>query len=352
MPKKITPNISQKFAKANQLRVEDLNDRIAFLEAQLAGGKQSIQKIPLGKIKINPNQPRKSFYIVERKVDTLRKDGQKTPIILTEPPNANHYQIFDGECRYRAAIKLEWDTIDAIVIPHDEDTYDIDVLVSAIYDDGLNSLDLSEAIVKEVQKKLPAKDSIEIATKLNSTLVRLRRNGEQKKIKGIEKRDFEEQQEILQELNLQPEELVIFSTILYFRLNLFSVSNHKFPFLKLAPEIKQAIRDRGLGESQARALDSIKTTNKNLDISAKIAEELRRNIIARCLVNHLDLAETKKEIKNATAPYLKESKPNSGKVFKKIVSQIEAFQIDELNEVDRSALVEVLKETIKGMTSS
>jgi len=343
VPQKINPNISNKFAKAGELRVANLNKRIATLESQLAQGSQGIQQISLSKIKVNPNQPRKSFHVVDRKAETLKKDGQKTPIILTEPPNSDYYQIFDGECRFRAALKLEWESIDAIIIPHDEDTYDLDVLVAAIYDDGLNSLDLSEAIVKEINKKLPDHSEIEIVNALNSSLIRLRRNGEKEKIKGLEDRDFEEQQEVLQQLELKPEELIIFSTILYFRLNLLSVSAHKFPFLRLAPEIKQAIRDRGLSDSQAKAIDSIRVNNRKLEIEEKTATKLRKQVIEKTLKNNLGLAETKKLVNQSIAPYLKETKRNSEKVFKKIVSQVEGFPVEELSEEHRSALLEILK---------
>ena len=351
MPKRVTPKILDKFAQASNLRGNELSDRIAELERRLADS-EAVQEMPLERIKPNPNQPRSSFYVVQQKMESLKQYGQKTPIILTQPPNCDYYQIWDGECRYRSAIKLKWPTIKAIVVPHNEKTYELDVLVSAVHDDGLNSFDLARNLVKVIQYQLSNSDSRQIYNKLNSALVRLKRNGRQEDLKGLEKRSFESREEILQSLELSSEELVIFQTILNFRQNLGSFCNNKFPLLFLYPEIETAIKEQGLGDVHAIAINSIKPENKKITITEEEAKNLRRSIIENCLSYNLNCSETKKQVREAIAPYLNKTETLSNKIFKRSIAKVQAIETKGLEQEQKQLLIKALKEKIDEIESS
>ncbi len=145
-----------------QDKLEAANQRIAELEASV--GEQVAQEIPLDMIEPNPNQPRKSFYVVQRMKTLLAGQGQKQPIILVKIPEQDKYTIFDGECRYRGANLLEWDTIKAVFVPYDPETFQEDVLISALNRSSINALDEAEAIVRRIQTELDLSET-EIADK-------------------------------------------------------------------------------------------------------------------------------------------------------------------------------------------
>ena len=353
--KKSTLNLSNKFAKSKELRqgqVESLQERITVLEAQLEQNGQ-IQEVPLDRIRVNPNQPRTSFYVVQQMAETLKRDGQKQPIILTQPPGEDSALLFDGECRVRAARSLNWKTLKALFIPYNQETFDNDVLIASIFNESLNSLDLATSIAKYCQKKLPNLTEVEIATKLNTALVRLRRQKKQETIKQLDKFDLEKQQVVLNSLELGSEELAIFSAILYFKRNLFLISNHKFPFLKLSLDLKTAIRERGLGDSQALAINAVKSSNKKLKIEEVRAGEIRRELIDKVCEYTLNVAETKKEIAKALAPYLNKSEEQEGEQeFQKTLARLNSIKTDNLNSERRSALISALKEKIQELTEN
>lgn len=346
MAKRIAPKISDKFANIGNLRNSDLSDRITELEKKLADS-EAVRDILLSQIKPNLNQPRSSFYVVGQKIESLRRDGQKTPIVLTKPPGCEHYQIWDGECRFRASLELGWQTIKAIVIPHNEETYEIDVLISAVQDDGLNAFDLARNLAKVIQHELPELETRGIYTKLNSALTRVIRKGRQEDLKGLEKRSFEERQEILQSLELSPEELIIAETILNFRQNLTTFCKNKFPLLFLNPEVIEAIKERGLGNSQAMAIDSIKPENKRINITETEARTLRLEMIENCLLYNLSRSEIKKQVSSAIAPYLKEKKTRSNLILKRSLANIEAIEFKGLEQEQKQLLIDALKQKLE-----
>ena len=155
-----------------QNKLEAANQRIAELEALIE--EQEVHKIPLNMIEPNPHQPRQSFYDVEQMKNLLQLQGQKEPITLVKIPVKDKYIIFDGERRYRAHHLLKWNTIDAVFIPYNPQTFQEDVLIAALNKSSINALDEAEAIVKRIQQEIDLNEK-EIADKLLSFISYTRR---------------------------------------------------------------------------------------------------------------------------------------------------------------------------------
>ncbi len=106
---------------------------------------KQIQDIELAKIKANPNQPRREFSdaSIRELASTLDKDGLLQPIVVRE--KGDGYEIIAGERRYRAAQRLDWETIPAIVNNMSDDQAASLALIENLQRENLNPIDEAEA---------------------------------------------------------------------------------------------------------------------------------------------------------------------------------------------------------------
>ncbi|MBN7276097.1 nucleoid occlusion protein [Lactobacillus acetotolerans] len=106
---------------------------------------KQIQDIELAKIKANPNQPRREFSdaSIRELASTLDKDGLLQPIVVREKDDG--YEIIAGERRYRAAQRLDWETIPAIVNNMNDDQAASLALIENLQRENLNPIDEAEA---------------------------------------------------------------------------------------------------------------------------------------------------------------------------------------------------------------
>jgi ParB family chromosome partitioning protein len=77
----------------------------------------TLQRIPLGQIRANPFQPRQEFR-PEQLADleaSLKINGLLQPITVRPAPNGSGYELIAGERRYRAATRLGWTDIPALI---------------------------------------------------------------------------------------------------------------------------------------------------------------------------------------------------------------------------------------------
>lgn len=82
----------------------------------------SLRTLKLSDIRPNPYQPRKEFR-PEDLADlesSLRTNGLLQPITVRPAPNGNGYELIAGERRYRAATRIGWTEIPALVRPVDD----------------------------------------------------------------------------------------------------------------------------------------------------------------------------------------------------------------------------------------
>ena len=79
----------------------------------------ALQSLPISTIRPNPFQPRREFR-AEDLADleaSLRSSGLLQPVTVRPAPNGNGYELIAGERRLRAATRLGWTEIAAVVRP-------------------------------------------------------------------------------------------------------------------------------------------------------------------------------------------------------------------------------------------
>lgn len=81
----------------------------------------ALQQLPIAQIRPNPFQPRKEFEAGELAdlESSLRSNGLLQPVTVRPAPNGDGYELIAGERRLRAATRLGWTEIAAIVRPTD-----------------------------------------------------------------------------------------------------------------------------------------------------------------------------------------------------------------------------------------
>ncbi len=87
-------------------------------------GDSTLRMLPLSDIRANPFQPRQEFR-AEELADlqaSLKVNGLLQPITVRPAPNGNGYELIAGERRFRAASKLGWKDIPALIKPVDDKT--------------------------------------------------------------------------------------------------------------------------------------------------------------------------------------------------------------------------------------
>ena len=341
-------NLEESFGSALQAReIPLLQQEIEKLKQQLeqAYQQKGIENIPLSQINPNPRQPRSSFYVVEERKISMARVGQKEPIVLVSPPHIDGYLIFDGECRWQAAKQLGWSTIKAIIIDYNAETFDDDVFIAAISKSSINALDLADSLLERIEAKTASLTREKIPTILNTAITRLKRQGKQKVLGTILKNDRSVQQQ-LEELGLSEPERLICQIILDYGFNPLSVNQNYFPMLKMADDIKEAIRNRGLKDALARIINKIKA--QKLNISEQKARRLRRNLIDEVIKQDLSLTQTNKKFKEIIAQFQpsQAQSPQLTREVKRCIKSLESIQVSNLDEFNRQNLIAIMQKSL------
>ncbi|MBW7932693.1 MAG: ParB/RepB/Spo0J family partition protein [Gemmatimonadaceae bacterium] len=146
--------------------------------AERETGRDGVRRIPLGEIRPNPLQPRKEFR-EENLADlesSLRTNGLIQPITLRPAPSGSGYEIITGERRFRAAKRLNWTDIPAIV----RDVNDRDALTLALVENlqrtDLNPIEEAEGYQQLMsQYSLTQQETAELVGKDRSTVANMLR---------------------------------------------------------------------------------------------------------------------------------------------------------------------------------
>ena len=341
-------NLEESFGSALQAKeIPLLQQENENLKQQLEQSFQQkgIEDIPLTKISPNPRQPRSSFYVVEERKVSLAKVGQKEPIVLVSPPDIDGYLIFDGECRWQAAKQLGWSTIKAIIIDYNEETFDDDVFIAAISKSNINTLDLANSLIERIETRTENLTREKVPTILNTAITRLKRQGKQKVWGTILKNEQDIQQQ-LEKLDLSELEKLTCQIILDYGFNPLSVNQNYFPMLKIAEDVKEAIRNRGLKDAFAKAINKIKS--QKLNISEQKARKVRRKLIDEVIEQELSLTQTNKKINEIIAEFQPSTAQSSGltKEVKKCIKSLESIKISNLDEFNRQNLIDILEKSL------
>ena len=113
---------------------------------------RSIVRIPLDQLRPNGSQPRQSFDegALADLAANMREVGQLQPIVV-RPVNGG-YQIVAGERRWRAARKLGWPDLEAVVTETDDDRALVMAVAENAARENLNPIEEARAL-GELQKR-------------------------------------------------------------------------------------------------------------------------------------------------------------------------------------------------------
>ena len=117
-----------------------------YQDVPAEGPPSELQRIPLSAIRPNPFQPRKEFDPTElAELETsLRANGLIQPITVRRAPTGKGYELIAGERRFRAAQRLGWWEIPAIVKDLDDRMVATLALVENLQRSDLNPLEEAE----------------------------------------------------------------------------------------------------------------------------------------------------------------------------------------------------------------
>lgn len=109
---------------------------------------RDVRRIPLDLIHPNPGQPRVEFTgeEIDKLASSMEELGLIQPIVVVEVVPEEEYHLVSGERRLRAARKLGWDAIEAVVYPPDIAPKDQE-LVAVV--ENLNRVDLNPVEVAQ-----------------------------------------------------------------------------------------------------------------------------------------------------------------------------------------------------------
>ena len=346
MPKK-TIDLEKSFsgALASQ-EIPALKQEIEKLKAQLQEAQGEIW-LDIDKVRPNPEQPRRSFHDIEEFATLLNKEGQKEPILVVKVAE-DDYMIFTGERRWRSGKLNNWPKIKAIVLPYNSETFNNDVLISSIQKENLNALDLSEALVKKISKFNSALDEQKVARSLNTAIVRCKRQEKQKVLGELITADTQQRKDYFEELGFTEEAQLICTVLLNLGLNPASVNQNQFPLLKLPEDLKEAIRNQGLGDGQARAIAKIEITK--LNVSERKAQSLRSKLVEEVISQKLSVSKAQQLVKEEIAKYLEDSSPNISVPVQRCLKSVKNLDVSQLTDDEKQELIAVLQERLSELS--
>ncbi|PSB01181.1 ParB N-terminal domain-containing protein [Merismopedia glauca] len=316
-----------------------LNTQVEALRDALANSQGGTVAYPVTEIHPNPDQPRKTFpEEVAAMVLSLEREGQLNPIILF--PDGT---IFDGECRWRAAIRLNWETLDCVFTSQPDNPQQLrrQAYLTSLHRRNLNALDKAEALVALICDEMPDLLPEEVPRIVNRVLTRWKRK-QQSLAEKLHLQSLAEQEAAIEQLAIEPTETELFLILLGLQEHPVSLNRNVFPALNLSIDLKIAVREQKLGCSQALILNRLSASE--LGITDKQAFKLREKGIKEVTGSHLSIAQTQQWVNQERAKYVKPTGLKDRQV-KRLLSTVRQLN---LADTEPEQLRE-LQETLKGV---
>lgn len=343
--------LQQLKAEIEELRSQgstELEEQLQALREQLQS-KSGVLSIPVEQIQPNPEQPRQTFLSesIDSMSRSLATDGQLEPIILIQRENL---VLFDGERRWRSALALGWQSLQAVIVPEPAQVHR-KALVTSLHREDLNPLDKAEAIVRELATNADL-ESQDIPRILSTAVRRLNTQKRMSQVVELMTATAAEQQQALVSMGLDDREQAVLRLLLDLQLNPASIDANIFPMLSLASDLKAAIRESGLKGVHAMALQ--KLSAKNLGLSEEKAQPIRVNTTQLVIADKLSVSQTRKLVGEVMSSHAQpETTPQKGvkqvstvtgslqKLSGEVLAKAEISQLMEFQEVLRQKLVEI-----------
>lgn len=116
--------LARRDAVRNPAATPSTTDATPDASTDQPAAQSALRLLPISQIRANPYQPRQEFH-PEELADleaSLRANGLLQPITVRPAPNASGFELIAGERRFRAATRLGWTEIPAIVRETDDRT--------------------------------------------------------------------------------------------------------------------------------------------------------------------------------------------------------------------------------------
>lgn len=143
-----------------------------------AGERDGLRRLPIAQIRPNPMQPRKEFR-EEDLADleaSLRVNGLIQPVSVRPSPTGTGYELIAGERRFRAAQRLNWSEIPAIVREINDKELLTLALVENLQRADLNPIEEAEGYQQLMSTySLTQQETAEIVGKDRSTIANMLR---------------------------------------------------------------------------------------------------------------------------------------------------------------------------------
>ncbi|HEX8025218.1 MAG TPA: ParB/RepB/Spo0J family partition protein [Candidatus Limnocylindrales bacterium] len=140
--------------------------------------RSALQRVPIAQIRPNPYQPRKHFR-PEDLADlesSLRASGLLQPITVRSAADGTGYELIAGERRLRAATRLGWPDIPAVIKDIDDRTLLTLALVENLQRSDLNPIEEAEGYQRLIEEfSLTQQQVAEVIGKDRSTVANLLR---------------------------------------------------------------------------------------------------------------------------------------------------------------------------------
>ena len=382
MPKKLIMDLSTTFAGIKteatqeiaelQATIEQLRQQLNAQDQEPLQAKQDELRdllrqdggeflVDIALIEANPEQARqtKSRAEVEARAASLENNGQLDPVtIFSHPAKEGKFMLEDGETRWRAAKLLvkqgkdNWQKIRAVVAPIPKSAIDLHKrsLLHSLHSNQLNPLDRIEGIIKQILASVEISPSTkriqkfgdvelakidEVAAIIRSLEYKFRPKKDQLEILRHER--LEQQiagvETIEQEVEPTPEEKQVLLILLELQQHVASVAASDLRMLGLLQDLKEAVREKGLGCNHALAIQKLSV----LSLSEEKGVELRQKVVDQVIAEKLSLDATKKLIERELEERL--SKPGK-QAFSKQIRQLQKNLEQVLSGVEKHETIE------------
>lgn len=214
-------------------------------------------------------------------------------------------------------------------------------MLANLHREDLNPLDTAEALIKEITSNSDL-NSDEIPKILRTGVRRLERQGTITKVSTLVLVPIEQQQQELATLGLSEAERIVFQVLLSLQLNPASVNTNIFPMMGLSVDLKQAIREQGLGGMQAKALQQL--SSKKLGLSEPAARKVRSRVTKQVLEKKLSVTQVRQLVTTEIARHNQQK--DSAKEKKQVNGIIERVRSMPIEKVGREQLP-LLKEALQ-----
>jgi ParB family chromosome partitioning protein len=344
--------------KANQTTGElaeaernQLNQTVEALRDQLKEA-SGVVKVHYKDIKPNPNQPRQTFApdSIHSMAVSIREEGQQQPIILL-PGNL----LFDGERRWRAVseyLQPEIETLNAVILPRELSEAELHscALLTSLHREGLNDLDLAEGLTQQIKFELDVEPE-ETIKAVRRAIARLNIKKLLPQLTELVTAKRDEQFSRIDTFELNDIERGIFLLLLRFQQNPASVDANVFPTLRFPIDLKQAIRQSGLGTNHARLIQQLNA--KKLGVPEEEGLRLRQDVVLQVLEKKLTINETRAlvgKIITEHQPEQKQASPN--RKIESLIRNVSDVSLEDVNLEQLQKLLVALETKAKEIRSN